>query len=113
MRKRFHTSKRNCVMYTVQMEKECGCFKKSEYANNVTFETQQNAYQYATTVAEFMNEEFCGTHTFTAHKGEGDYFLIRVVVNPEAVGITPHISCDTGCSATDKGSLEGNERSDK
>jgi hypothetical protein len=98
-------------MYTVQMQKECSCFKKSEYENNVSFETQKDAYQYATTVAEFMNEEFCGTHNFKVHKGEGDYFLIGVEVNPEAVGITPHISCDTGCTATDTWSLEDKERS--
>lgn len=97
-------------MYTVKMEQECGCFKKSEYKNNVTFETQQDAYQYATTVAEFMNEEFCGTHMFHAHKGAGDFFLITVAVNPEAVGITPHITCDTGCAGTDKWSLEANDK---
>ena len=100
-------------MFTVQMEQECGCFKKSEYHNSVTFETQQDAYQYATTVAEFMNEEFCGKHNFTAHKGDGDYFLISVSVNPEAVGITHHISCDTGCSAKDEWSLESNDKTAK
>lgn len=100
-------------MYTVQMEKECGCFKKSEYSSNMTFERQKDAYNYATTVAEFMNEEFCGTHTFTAHKAEGDHFLIAVAVNPESVGIKPHISCDTGCGSTDKWSLEANDKSNK
>ncbi len=100
-------------MYTVQMEKECGCFKKSEYKNNLTFETQKDAYQYATTVAEFMNEEFCNTHIFSAHKGDGDYFLIGVVLNTEKVtGVTPHISCDTGCTSTDKWSLESAEKSE-
>lgn len=93
-------------MYTVKMEKECGCFKKSEYSNNVTFETQKDAYNYATTVAEFMNEEFCGQHTFTAHKGDGDHFFIAVAINPEAVGIRPHVSCDVGCGSTDNWSLE-------
>ena len=105
--------KRIPTMYKVQMEKECGCFKKSEYTNNVTFETQQDAYKYATTVAELMNEEFCGTHNFTAHKADGDCFFIKVAINPEAVGITPHVSCDVGCSATDKWSLESNAKSDK
>lgn len=104
--------KRKHPMYTVQMEKECGCFKKSEYKNNLTFETQKEAYQYATTVAEFMNEEFCNTHIFSAHKGEGDYFLISVALNPESVGIKPHISCDTGCGTTDKWSLEKAEKSE-
>ena len=100
-------------MYTVQMEKECNCFKKSEYKNHMAFKTRQDAYQYATIVAEFMNEEFCNTHIFTAHKGDGHYFLIKVDVNVEAVtGVTPHISCDTGCTATDKWSLEAAEKSD-
>ena len=99
-------------MYTVKMEQECKCFKKSEYTNNVSFETQQDAYKYATTVAEFMNEEFCGKHNFTAHKGEGDYFVIAVTINPEAVGIRHHVSCDVGCSATDEWSLEANDKSD-
>ena len=100
-------------MYTVQMEKECGCFKKSEYSNNVTFETQKDAYNYATIVAEFMNEEFCSQHTFSAHKGDGNYFLIKVDINAEAVtGVTPHISCDVGCTATDKWSLEAAEKAD-
>lgn len=89
------------------MEKECGCFKKSEYSNNMTFETQQDAYKYANMVAEFMNEEFCGTHTFSAHRAEGSNFLIAVAMNVDAVpGYNPHISCDVGCGSTDKWSLE-------
>jgi hypothetical protein len=98
-------------MYTVQMEKECACFKKSEYENNMTFETQKDAYNYAKIVAEFMNEEFCGQHIFSAHRGDGNYFLISVVTNVEAVtGVAPHITCDTGCTATDKWSLEDAEK---
>lgn len=99
-------------MYTVQMEKECGCFKKSEYANNVTFETQQDAYKYANMVAEFMNEEFCGTHTFAAHRAEGSNFLITVAMNVDVLipDYSPHISCDTGCTSTDKWSLEDAEK---
>ena len=100
-------------MYTVQMEKECACFKKSEYKNHMAFPTQKDAYAYATTVAEFMNEEFCNQHIFSAHKGDGDYFLIKVTINAEKVtGVTPHISCDTGCTATDKWSLEAAQKSD-
>lgn len=99
-------------MYTVQMEKECGCFKKSEYKNNMTFDTQKDAYQYANIVAEFMNEEFCGTHIFTAHRAEGGNFLITMVTNPDTVipGYNPHITCDSGVGSTDKWSLEGAEK---
>lgn len=100
-------------MYTVQMEKECACFKKSEYRNNMTFETQKEAYNYAKIVAEFMNEEFCGQHVFSAHLGEGNYFLITVALNTEAVtGVKPHISCDVGCNSTDNWSLESTDKTD-
>ena len=93
-------------MFTVHVEQECPCFKKSEYKNNVTFETQKDAYTYAKLVAEFMNEEFCGTHMFSAHRGEESSFVIKVDINPESVGIEPHITCDTGCGTTDNWSLE-------
>jgi hypothetical protein len=97
-------------MYTVQIERECDCFKKSEYASSQEFATQKEAYAYASLVAEWMNEEFCGRDSFCVHRGEGEYFLIGVAPNPEALGITPHISCDRGCSATDVWSLESKKR---
>lgn len=94
-------------MYTVQMEKECECFKKSEYTNNNTFETQQDAYNYANILAELMNEEFCGKHTFSSHKGEGNNFVISVALNATAVsGCSTGVSCDVGCNSTDDWSLE-------
>ncbi|HIQ46737.1 MAG TPA: hypothetical protein EYH57_03860 [Sulfurovum sp.] len=97
-------------MYTVQIEKECKCFKKSEYKNNVTFETQKDAYQYANIVADLMNEEFCSTHTFTAHRTEGSNFLITVAMNMDIPGYEPHITCDVGCDSTDKWSLESTDK---
>lgn len=94
------------------MEKECACFRKSEYTNNMKFETQKDAYNYANIVAEFMNEEFCSQHIFVAHRGEGDYFFIAVTINAEALsGVEPHITCDTGCGSTDKWSLEATNKS--
>ena len=94
-------------MFTVQMEKECGCFKKSEYTNGNTFPTQQDAYKYANIVAELMNEEFCGKHTFYAQKAEGDNFVIRVEINSTSVsGCSTGVSCDTGCDGDDDWTLE-------
>jgi hypothetical protein len=98
-------------MYTVQMEKECECFKKSEYANNTTFETQQDAYQYANIVAELMNEEFCTQHRFESQRGEGNTFVIRVALNSTYVsGCSTGVSCDVGCGSTDDWSLESTAR---
>ena len=98
-------------MYTVQMEKECGCFQKSEYSNNTTFETQQDAYNYANIVAELMNEEFCSKHTFYSEPGEGDSFVIRVALNVTQVsGCSTGVSCDVGCESTDDWTLEATDK---
>ena len=94
-------------MYTVQMEKECECFKKSEYTNNNTFPTQQEAYNYANILAELMNEEFCGRHTFYSERAEDDNFVIRVAINATYVsGCSTGVSCDMGCDSTDDWTLE-------
>lgn len=78
-------------MYTVQMEHECGCFKKSEYESKKSFDNQRDAYNYSNIVAEFMNEEFCTKHMFSAQIVDGNDFVIRVTDNPNAGG-----SCSTG-----------------
>jgi hypothetical protein len=94
------------------MEKECACFKKSEYSNNNTFKTQQEAYQYANIVAELMNEEFCSQHKFYAEPGVGDSFVIRVPINATFVsGCSTGVSCDMGCDSTDDWTLESTENS--
>ncbi|MDQ7085295.1 MAG: hypothetical protein Q9M36_10375 [Sulfurovum sp.] len=90
-------------MYTVIVEHECACFKKSEYENNTTFETQTEAYHYANIVVELMNDEFCSRHLFRAQRYDGDTFLIRVAPNTTA---NAHITCDTGCDSTDTWTLE-------
>ena len=98
-------------MYTVQMEQECGCFKKSEYSNNNTFQTQQDAYNYANIVAELMNEEFCSQHTFYAEVAEGNNFVIRVDINATYVsGCSTGVTCDVGCGSTDDWTLEATEK---
>ena len=84
-------------MYTVQVEHECGCFKKSEYNNNKSFEKQQDAYQYAKILEELMNEEFCTKHYFFVQKEDENLFMVRVVDNPNAGGSCSTGSCGTSC----------------
>jgi len=81
-------------MYTVYMESECGCFKKSEYESEKSFQFQREAYNYAHTMAEFMNEDFCQTHLFTAFKTEDDNFVIGLSANPNS-GCCSTGSCDS------------------
>lgn len=93
-------------MYMVQMEEECECFKKSDYTNNNSFKTQQEAYQYSNILVELMNEEFCGKHTFYSQRAEGNNFVVRVAINATFVS-----GCSTGvsCGSTDDWSLEATE----
>lgn len=78
-------------MNTVEIARECGCFKKSEYEAKKTFDNQQDAYNYTNILVEFMNEDFCTKHQFVAQRTEDDNFVIGVLDNPNAGG-----SCSTG-----------------
>ena len=100
-------------MYTVKMEKECGCFQKSDYANNNSFKTQQEAYNYAKILAEFMNEEFCNKHTFYSRIADENNFVIQVDRNVTFVtGCSTGVSCDVGCDSTDDWTLEATDKKD-
>ncbi|HHH19352.1 MAG TPA: hypothetical protein ENK86_02400 [Campylobacterales bacterium] len=73
-------------MYSVTVEKECGCFKKSEYQKEKSFERKEDAFLYSKALEELMNEEFCSKHIFfTKETGEKQY-TIRVVDNPNGGG---------------------------
>ncbi len=78
-------------MNTVEVEFECGCFKKSEYEAKKTFDNQREAYNYTNLLVEFMNEDFCTKHMFVAQRTQDDNFVIQVLDNPNAGG-----SCSTG-----------------
>jgi len=77
-------------MYTVNIAHECGCFKRSEFESEKSFERQQDAYNYANIASELMNEEFCSKHLFFAQKTGDNAFVISVADNPNGS------SCSTG-----------------
>lgn len=86
-------------MYTVYIQNECGCFKKSDYESEKSFDNQQDAYQYSNILAELMNEDFCQKHLFVSEKTEDDQFIIKVGINPNAGGCATE-SCATDIGAT-------------
>lgn len=53
-------------MYTIEIEKECSCFKKSGFENNMTFESREDMINKARVLECRMNQEFCMTHFFEA-----------------------------------------------
>jgi len=53
-------------MYTIVIEEECACFKKSGFENNMTFESREDMINKARVMECLMNQQFCMTHYFEA-----------------------------------------------
>jgi hypothetical protein len=69
-------------MYTIKVDKECGCFKKSAYENNMSFESKDDALMQANLMQTHMNTKFCGKHNFEVSE-DGDDFLVSVSLSEE------------------------------
>ena len=69
-------------MFTIEIEKECGCFKKSGFENNTTFETKEEALMRAKVMECLMNQEFCFKHYFEA-VDYGDKIVIHSTLRPD------------------------------
>lgn len=64
-------------MFTVNVEKECGCFKRSGLENGMSFESKDDALIEAKKMEGIMNQKFCKKHEFTAVE-DGNNFKIMV-----------------------------------
>jgi hypothetical protein len=69
-------------MYTIEIEKECSCFKKSGFENNLTFENKEDAIMKAKVLECRMNQEFCFKHFFEA-VDYGDKIVIHSTERPD------------------------------
>ena len=74
-------------MFTINVDKECGCFKKSAYENNMGFESKDDALMQAQSMVNHMNTKFCQKHEFALSE-DGQNFSIAV---------TPKEQAHTGC----------------
>lgn len=70
-------------MASVIVEKECGCFKNSDFVNNEAFASKDDAMLKAQHMLEFMNNEFCGKHEFELSE-QGDDMVIAFAAQEEA-----------------------------
>jgi len=69
-------------MYTIEIDKECGCFQKSGMERTMTFETREDMYNKARVLECRMNQEFCMKHYFEA-VDYGDKIVIHSNLRPE------------------------------
>jgi hypothetical protein len=65
-------------MYTVDIEKRCGCVKKdTSVVLPKTFESKEEAEFEALKLVNYMNANYCKKHRFFVNE-EGDTFTICV-----------------------------------
>jgi hypothetical protein len=69
-------------MYTIEIEKECSCFKKSGLEKVMTFDTREDMYNKARVLECRMNQEFCMKHFFEA-VDYGEKIVIHSTLRPE------------------------------
>lgn len=69
-------------MYTIEMEKECSCFKKSDFDSTMTFETREDMINKARILECLMNQQFCMKHFFEA-VDYGEKIIIHSSERPE------------------------------
>ncbi|NEW60392.1 hypothetical protein GSY74_03780 [Sulfurovum sp. bin170] len=74
-------------MFTITVDKECGCFKKSDFENNKSYESNDDALMEAQAMVNHMNDKFCQKHSFTLSEN-GSRFSIAMNVPTKA---------DSGC----------------
>jgi len=66
-------------MYKLIMEKQCGCFKKSDFEAEQIFESEEEALKKAKQMCEYMNEQFCQKHEFSiSEEKQGNDIIIKV-----------------------------------
>jgi xylose isomerase len=68
-------------MFSINVDKECGCFKRSPFENNQAFDNKDDALIEAKRMEAHMNEKFCQRHIFVAEEA-GDNFTISMNDRP-------------------------------
>lgn len=66
-------------MYSLKIEKECGCFKKSSFKAVAEFASKEEALKEAAAMCEDMNETFCQKHIFDI-EDNGNEIMIKVAM---------------------------------
>ena len=67
-------------MITLKMEKQCGCFKKSDLEAQQQFTTKEEAMEKAEDMCKHMNDKFCQKHQFSFEETENE-IIIKVEMN--------------------------------
>ncbi len=62
-------------MYKIVVANQCGCFKRSELQNNLTFPSKDDALIKAIEMKDTMNNEFCKKHEFEVQEMYNNFVI--------------------------------------
>lgn len=62
-------------MHKIIIEKECGCFRRSDLVNNQEITSKDEALSTAISMKNQMNDEFCGKHDFDLVEDQNNFVI--------------------------------------
>lgn len=63
------------MSYKVKVENSCRCFLKSGMAEDIEFNSQEEAKEEAQKMINIMQSDFCKKHAFALNEQFGDYTI--------------------------------------
>jgi len=79
-------------MFKIEVEKECGCFKKSSLENGIEVESKDEALLKSLEMRDIMNNDFCGKHSFKVQEADNKFVIAMV-------DSTSNGCCGGGCGS--------------
>lgn len=62
-------------MFKIIVEKECGCFKRSNLENNISMNSKDEALLKTLEMRDTMNDDFCGKHEFKVQEVQESFVI--------------------------------------
>ncbi|MBL4730075.1 MAG: hypothetical protein JKY28_01555 [Sulfurimonas sp.] len=62
-------------MYSIVVEKQCGCFKRSKMESNLVLDSKDDALLKCIEMKDEMNEKFCDKHRFSIKEEENRFVI--------------------------------------
>ena len=72
------------MSFIVDVEKQCGCIKKSNMQFPKTFDSREKAEYEALELANQMNATFCKKHRFFVNKEDNKFTIMVEMACPNA-----------------------------
>ena len=62
-------------MFQIIVERQCGCFKRSDMEANISMDSKDEALLRSIEMRDTMNNDFCAKHKFTVKEEENTFII--------------------------------------